>query len=108
MAFNDEQVDEARVENAFENVQKLRRSAWNLSIAETAALAERVRIELLLDKTMSRSQKRWYRAFSDFLDDVVDVRLEREGVERDHFHSSIIAYLRGLLHTDEESDDDDD
>lgn len=97
--MNGGSIDEKRIEDAFENLRRLRRSAWNLSLAEAAALSERVRVEIILDKSMNRSQKRWYRAYSDFVDDVVDERMEKEGVEREVLHGGIIAYIRNLLHS---------
>ncbi len=90
-------INEERVDATFGNVEKLRGSAWNLTITEAAALSERVRVEIILDKTMSRSQKRWYRAFSDYLDDVVEERMEKEGVDRDKFHDWVLRYIRGFL-----------
>ena len=74
--MSEQKIDEQRVDTAFANIEKLRMSARNLTIAEAAALSERVRVEIILDKTMSRSRKRWYRAYSDYLDDVVDERMD--------------------------------
>jgi hypothetical protein len=93
-------INEQRVETAFSNVEKLRQSARNLTVAEVAALSERVRVEIILDKTMSRSRKRWYRAYSDYLDEMVDERMEKEGIKRDSFQNWIVQYLKGLLDDD--------
>ena len=97
--MSSDNIDAKRVEDAFDNLNRLRRSAWNLTIAEAAALSERVRVEIILDKSMSRSQKRWFRAYSDFVDDVVDERMDSAGVERDKVQGGIVAYIRGLLHS---------
>ena len=95
-----ERIDERRIDAAFDNVKKLRANAWNLSVAEAAALSERIRIEIILDKSMARAQKRWYRAYSDYLDDIVDQRLEKEGLARETFHERVLKYLRGVLDED--------
>lgn len=98
--MDDHHIDEKRIDAAFENVERLRRTAWNLTVAEVAALSERVRVEIILDKAMTGTQKRWYRAFSDYLDDVVEERMEKEGIERDKFHNWVLRYLRGFLEND--------
>lgn len=98
--MQDDKLNEQRVDAAFDNVKKLRASAWNLTVAEAAALSERLRVEIILDKSMKNSQKRWYRAYSDYLDDVVDERVEKEGVERNKFHGRVLDYLRGILEND--------
>ena len=77
--MSDEHIDEQRVEAAFKSVQASRASAWNLSVEEVAALAERVRLEIMLERGMRRARKRWYRAYADFLDEVVEERLAKEG-----------------------------
>jgi hypothetical protein len=89
-----------RVDAAFANIEKLRQSARNLTVAEVAALSERVRVEIILDKTMIGSRKRWYRAYSDYLDDVVEERMEKEGVERDNFQNWVVQYLRRIMGDD--------
>ncbi len=95
-----EDINEKRVDAAFETVERLRSSAWNLTIAEAAALSERVRVEIMLDKTMSGAQKRWYRAYSDYLDDIVDERMEKAGIDRASFHNWVLRYIRGFLNDD--------
>lgn len=98
--MDSDRIDERRVDAAFENIRRLRASAWSLSVAEAAALAERTRVEIIIDKTMSASQKRWYRAYSDYLDAVVDERMDKEGLVRDRFHDRILNYLRAILEED--------
>lgn len=98
--MQNQDINEQRVDAAFETVERLRASAWNLSIAEAAALSERVRVEIMLDKTMSGSQKRWYRAYSDYLDDIVEERMEKDGVDRASFHDWVLRYVRGFLNND--------
>jgi hypothetical protein len=98
--MENQKINEERIDAAFEAVEKLRRSAWNLAVAEVAALSERVRVEIMIDKSMIGSQKRWYRAFSDYLDDVVEERMEKEGVDRDKFHDWVLRYVRGFLNSD--------
>lgn len=98
--MEDQKINEERVDAAFEMVEKLRRSAWALPLAEVAALSERVHVEIMLDKTMRGPRKRWYRAYSDYLDDVVEERMEKEGVERDKFQNWVLQYLKGILPDD--------
>jgi len=94
---DNQKINEERVDAAFEHVSKLRGTAWTLPLAEVAALSERIRVEIILDKTMRGARKRWYRAYSDYLDEVVEERMEKEGVERDRFQEWIVRYLKGIL-----------
>ena len=103
--MSDNHIDDARVEAAFKSVTAARASAWSMSIDEVAALAERVRMEIMLERGMRKSRKRWYRAYADFLDDVVEERLEKDGRSADAFHSAVVDYVRGMLSDSEKSDD---
>lgn len=93
-------VDQERVEHAYSDLEKLRRLAWSLPLQETAALSERVRVELMIDKKLHGPVKRFYRAYSDYLDDVVEERSERENHPREAFHNYVVEYIRGVLGPD--------
>lgn len=54
---------------------------------------------------MSRSQKRLFRECADFVDDVVEERMEREGVAREKLHGGIIYYVRELLNSMKDDND---
>ena len=104
--MSDEHIDEQRVEAAFKSVQASRASAWNLSVEEVAALAERVRLEIMLERGMRRARKRWYRADADFLDEVVEERLAKEGRSAEAFHAGVVNYVRGMLGDSDNTDGD--
>ncbi|MEK9662849.1 MAG: hypothetical protein VW644_14165, partial [Alphaproteobacteria bacterium] len=65
-------VDNARVENSFSELEKLRRLAWSLPLPEAAELAERVQVALMVDKKLKGPVKRFYRAYADYLEDIVE------------------------------------
>lgn len=102
--MSDNQIDEERVEAAFRSVSAARSSAWSMSIDEVAALAERVRMEIMLEHGMRKSRKRWYRAYADFLDDVVEERMAKEGRSAEAFHSAVVNYVRGMLSDSDNAD----
>lgn len=102
--MSEERIDEARVERAFNAVADARANAWNLSIDEVAALAERMRLEIMLDRSMRRSRKHWYRAYADFLDDVVEDRLKKDGRSSGEFHATVLNYVRGMMDKGNEPD----
>jgi hypothetical protein len=93
-------VDNERVERGYQELEKLRRLAWSLPLADAAALAERVRVELMIDKKLRRSTKRFYHAYSDYLDEIVEERAEQEAQPRETFQHQIFAYIRGMLEPD--------
>jgi hypothetical protein len=98
----DDTVDEKRVEIAYRELDRLRHLVWSLPLPDAAALAERVHVELMIDKTLQGPLKRFYRAFSDYLDDVVDDRSETENRPRESFHQHVVDYVRGVLGADDE------
>lgn len=99
----DETVDDKRVELAYRELERLRHLVWSLPLADAAALAERVHVELMIDKTLHGSLKRFYRSFSDYLDDVVEERSKKENRPRDSFHQHVVEYVRGVLGADDET-----
>ena len=90
-------VNNERVEQGFHELEKLRRLAWALPIQDVAALSERVRVELMIDKKLRGTTKRFYHAYSDFLDEIVEERSEAEGTPRESFQHQIFSYIRGML-----------
>jgi hypothetical protein len=94
-------LDNERVEQSYQELEKLRRIAWSLPLTEAAALSERVRVELMIDKKLRPQVKRFYRAYSDYLDDVVEERAERENQPRESFQHHVIGYIRGMLEPDD-------
>jgi hypothetical protein len=90
-------VDNERVEHGFQELEKLRRLAWALPLTEAAALAERIRVELMIDKKLRGTTKRFYHAYADFLDEIVEERSEQEDMPRESFQHHVFNYIRGML-----------
>ena len=95
--LEEDQVNEERVDRAFELLNRSRSAASTLSIAEVSALAERVRLEIILDKSMSGARKRWYRAYSDYLDEAVEERMDKANIGRGGFREDVLQYVRSIL-----------
>jgi len=103
--MSQDQINEERVEAAFNSVREARARAWSMPIQEVGALAERVRLEIILERGMRRARKRWYRAYADFLDEVVEERLEKDGRSGEAFHAGVVNYVRGMLNDNGESNE---
>lgn len=91
------EIDDNWVDNEFHTLAKARQVAWHSSIVKVAALAERIRLEVILDKSMRRSRKRWFAAYADYLDDVVEEREKTESGTPDGFRENVLAYVRDFL-----------
>lgn len=90
-------IDNDRIEQSYRELEKVRRLAWTLPLQDAAALAERVQVELMVDKSLRGPVKRFYRAYADFLEDVVEERTEAENKPRDSFQKHVFDYVRGML-----------
>jgi hypothetical protein len=92
-----EAVNNERIEVGYRDLEQLRRLAWSLPLPDAAALAERVQVEMMIDKKLKGSVKRFYRAYADYLEEVVEERMESEEHPRDSFQHHIFAYVRNIL-----------
>lgn len=97
-------VDNNRIEKSFEELEKLRRLAWSLPLPEAAALVERIQVSLMIDKKLKGPVKRFYRAYADYLEEIVEERTEREDQPRESFQHHIFDYVRGMLDPDSNTD----
>lgn len=95
-------IDNEHIEHCYHELEKLRRLAWSLPLAETAALAERVQVELMIDKKLKGPVKRFYRAYADYLEEVVEERTDAESKPRESFQKHVFDYVRGMLEPDGE------
>jgi predicted ABC-type exoprotein transport system permease subunit len=58
------------------------------------------RVETAFSNIEKLRQSARNRAYSDYLDEMVDERMEKEGIKRDSFQNWIVQYLKGLLDDD--------
>ncbi|MSO80138.1 MAG: hypothetical protein EXQ97_00470 [Alphaproteobacteria bacterium] len=66
-------------------------------VEEVEALAERIRVELILNKSIRRPGRRFYRDVLDYLDVVVDERHSEQGTNRESLRHTVMAYVRGMI-----------
>jgi hypothetical protein len=89
-------VNDTHVEQDFEHLQQLAAKAWMRPLPEVQALAERIRVELLVRKP-ERKTSAFYHAAIHYFEDVADLRHDREQADRAHTHSRALDYVRDLL-----------
>lgn len=93
----DDKVDEAQLERDLKLIAGIRAIAWQRSPANLLALLDRLRVMLLIED-ITRRQRRVYRTIIDYLEDVLEERLEKhEKADRAQARRTASAYLRDLL-----------
>ena len=90
-------ISDVAVEAAFEQLERVRRFARTHPVEEVEALAERIRVELILNKSIRRPGRRFYRDVLDYLDVVVDERHSEQGTDRESLRHTVLAYVRGMI-----------
>lgn len=86
-------IEEERIERRLGYLQSFIRSAWTSDLAEVEALAERLRLELMLSR-LDPATKAFYRAAAHFLDEALDQLHEKEGANRIGARKAIVDYLK--------------
>jgi hypothetical protein len=71
-------IEEERIERRLGYPQSCIQSAWTSDLAEVEALAERLRLELMLSR-LDPATKAFYRAAAHFLDEALDQLHEKAG-----------------------------
>ena len=86
-------VEEERIERRLGYLQSFIQSAWTSDLAEVEALAERLRIELMISR-FDPATKAFYRAAAHFLDETLEQLHDKEGVNRLGTRKVIAEYLK--------------
>ena len=86
-------IEEERIERRLEYLQSFIQSAWTSDLAEVEALAERLRLELMLSR-LDPVTKAFYRAAAHFLDEALDQLHEKQGADRISTRKAIVDYLK--------------
>jgi hypothetical protein len=89
-------IEEERVERRFNYLRSFMQSASAAELAELEALAERIRVELMIGG-VDPAAKPLYRAAAHYLEDAAERRHEKEGTDRLGARRAVADYLKLLI-----------
>jgi len=89
-------IDEERVEHAFDRIRSAVNLALQQEIWQIEALVERFRVEIMLSRP-SRDRRAVYRALIDLLEGELHRRYHAEGHHPDSMREHVVDYFRRLV-----------
>ena len=90
------QVDEQKVEQDLESLERFCRTAWQSDLQNVEALIERLQVEMIVQR-YPRRKKAIYRAVIDYMEDVLDRRYEKADDDRDTVRQGVLDYVSELI-----------
>jgi hypothetical protein len=94
---NDPKINEGQVDRDFAAIDEIRWIAWQRNPQDVAALCDRLRV-MLMTTDLPKRRRRLYRALIDYYDEVLDERLDAEGMpSRGDLRQSALNYVRDIL-----------
>ena len=90
------QVDERKVEQDLEMLERFCRTAWQSDLQNVEALIERLQVEMIVQR-YPRRKKAIYRAVIDYMEDVLERRYEKIEDDRDTVRQDVLDYVAKLI-----------
>lgn len=91
------EIDEKRIEEAFDRIRGALNLALQQPIPHLEALIERFRLELIL-RQPNRQRRTLYRALIDLLESELEERYAASDHDRETVRQHVVRYIRQLVH----------